>query len=169
MWRNWQTRRSQKPVMVTSWRFKSSHPHHDFRASCKRLALFVGTFVCGFAAPRCGKALPYREVSFPVYRRGYASTPLWRRGMFTAIISCANTLRVRILIHNVVGQRELFAAFKGRTFLKHQSAVFQEARFSFPPITTPTAPINGPRNTTHIGCLALSLASFWETFPIRTS
>ena len=27
MWRNWQTRRSQKPVMVTSWRFKSSHPH----------------------------------------------------------------------------------------------------------------------------------------------
>src|ERR1041384_4177631 len=28
MWRNWQTRRSQKPVMVTSWRFKSSHPHH---------------------------------------------------------------------------------------------------------------------------------------------
>src|SRR5207253_4939701 len=29
MWRNWQTRRSQKPVMVTSWRFKSSHPHHD--------------------------------------------------------------------------------------------------------------------------------------------
>ena len=33
MWRNWQTRRSQKPVMVTSWRFKSSHPHHDLRAS----------------------------------------------------------------------------------------------------------------------------------------
>src|SRR2546421_11054034 len=29
MWRNWQTRRSQKPVMVTSWRFKSSHPHHE--------------------------------------------------------------------------------------------------------------------------------------------
>ena len=29
MWRNWQTRRSQKPVMVTSWRFKSSHPHHS--------------------------------------------------------------------------------------------------------------------------------------------
>ena len=31
MWRNWQTRRSQKPVMVTSWRFKSSHPHHSFK------------------------------------------------------------------------------------------------------------------------------------------
>src|SRR2546430_14321532 len=31
MWRNWQTRRSQKPVMVTSWRFKSSHPHHEFQ------------------------------------------------------------------------------------------------------------------------------------------
>src|ERR1044072_9642610 len=29
MWRNWQTRRSQKPVMVTSWRFKSSHPHQN--------------------------------------------------------------------------------------------------------------------------------------------
>ena len=27
MWRNWQTRRSQKPVMVTSWRFDPSHPH----------------------------------------------------------------------------------------------------------------------------------------------
>ena len=33
MWRNWQTRRSQKPVMVTSWRFKSSHPHQNIRAS----------------------------------------------------------------------------------------------------------------------------------------
>ena len=33
MWRNWQTRRSQKPVMVTSWRFKSSHPHQKIRAS----------------------------------------------------------------------------------------------------------------------------------------
>src|SRR5260370_34565903 len=33
MWRNWQTRRSQKPVMVTSWRFQSSHPHHDLWAS----------------------------------------------------------------------------------------------------------------------------------------
>ena len=31
MWRNWQTRRSQKPVMVTSWRFKSSHPHHEIK------------------------------------------------------------------------------------------------------------------------------------------
>src|SRR6266850_2534712 len=30
MWRNWQTRRSQKPVMVTSWRFKSSHPHQYY-------------------------------------------------------------------------------------------------------------------------------------------
>jgi hypothetical protein len=33
MWRNWQTRRSQKPVMVTSWRFKSSHPHQEIEAS----------------------------------------------------------------------------------------------------------------------------------------
>ena len=33
MWRNWQTRRSQKPVMVTSWRFKSSHPHQQIEAS----------------------------------------------------------------------------------------------------------------------------------------
>jgi hypothetical protein len=33
MWRNWQTRRSQKPVMVTSWRFKSSHPHQKIKAS----------------------------------------------------------------------------------------------------------------------------------------
>src|SRR5215216_4272792 len=33
MWRNWQTRRSQKPVMVTSWRFKSSHPHQNIVAS----------------------------------------------------------------------------------------------------------------------------------------
>ena len=33
MWRNWQTRRSQKPVMVTSWRFKSSHPHQTIAAS----------------------------------------------------------------------------------------------------------------------------------------
>src|SRR5689334_10938614 len=33
MWRNWQTRRSQKPVMVTSWRFKSSHPHQKIAAS----------------------------------------------------------------------------------------------------------------------------------------
>lgn len=33
MWRNWQTRRSQKPVMVTSWRFKSSHPHQKIGAS----------------------------------------------------------------------------------------------------------------------------------------
>jgi hypothetical protein len=33
MWRNWQTRRSQKPVMVTSWRFKSSHPHQKIEAS----------------------------------------------------------------------------------------------------------------------------------------
>ena len=33
MWRNWQTRRSQKPVMVTSWRFKSSHPHQNSEAS----------------------------------------------------------------------------------------------------------------------------------------
>ena len=33
MWRNWQTRRSQKPVMVTSWRFKSSHPHQNIEAS----------------------------------------------------------------------------------------------------------------------------------------
>src|SRR5207245_2260762 len=33
MWRNWQTRRSQKPVMVTSWRFKSSHPHQLFNKS----------------------------------------------------------------------------------------------------------------------------------------
>jgi hypothetical protein len=33
MWRNWQTRRSQKPVMVTSWRFKSSHPHQNLEAS----------------------------------------------------------------------------------------------------------------------------------------
>ena len=31
MWRNWQTRRSQKPVMVTSWRFKSSHPHQKIK------------------------------------------------------------------------------------------------------------------------------------------
>ena len=34
MWRNWQTRRSQKPVMVTSWRFKSSHPHHEIQGEC---------------------------------------------------------------------------------------------------------------------------------------
>jgi hypothetical protein len=42
MWRNWQTRRSQKPVMVTSWRFKSSHPHQIFiRASQNWLALMI--------------------------------------------------------------------------------------------------------------------------------
>src|SRR5882762_3219015 len=41
MWRNWQTRRSQKPVMVTSWRFKSSHPHHNFGRAAG-LALLIG-------------------------------------------------------------------------------------------------------------------------------
>src|SRR5437870_3587623 len=40
MWRNWQTRRSQKPVMVTSWRFKSSHPHHKTEAS-REARLFI--------------------------------------------------------------------------------------------------------------------------------
>ena len=42
MWRNWQTRRSQKPVMVTSWRFKSSHPHQGVvRRVVKPARLFV--------------------------------------------------------------------------------------------------------------------------------
>src|SRR5947209_11912235 len=27
MWRNWQTRRPQKPVVATPWWFKSTHPH----------------------------------------------------------------------------------------------------------------------------------------------
>ena len=41
MWRNWQTRRSQKPVVVTSWRFKSSHPHQTITiASLLRGSLF---------------------------------------------------------------------------------------------------------------------------------
>ena len=42
MWRNWQTRRSQKPVMVTSWRFKSSHPHQRIaRRVYRKARLFV--------------------------------------------------------------------------------------------------------------------------------
>src|SRR5678816_832214 len=42
MWRNWQTRRSQKPVMVTSWRFKSSHPHQrEVRRVSSETRLFV--------------------------------------------------------------------------------------------------------------------------------
>src|SRR6185369_10975630 len=42
MWRNWQTRRSQKPVMVTSWRFKSSHPHQGVaRRVYNQARLFV--------------------------------------------------------------------------------------------------------------------------------
>gem|GEM_PF-370347 len=43
MWRNWQTRRSQKPVMVTSWRFKSSHPHQTkkFGEAPKRASPFL--------------------------------------------------------------------------------------------------------------------------------
>src|SRR5678815_2523909 len=42
MWRNWQTRRSQKPVMVTSWRFKSSHPHQGVvRRVSREARLFV--------------------------------------------------------------------------------------------------------------------------------
>src|SRR6185369_2764579 len=42
MWRNWQTRRSQKPVMVTSWRFKSSHPHQRVtRRVVREARLFV--------------------------------------------------------------------------------------------------------------------------------
>ncbi len=32
MWRNWQTRRSQKPVVAIPWWFKSTHPHHKSRA-----------------------------------------------------------------------------------------------------------------------------------------
>src|SRR5438128_12559489 len=43
MWRNWQTRRSQKPVMVTSWRFKSSHPHQEFQGRVKWLALLISS------------------------------------------------------------------------------------------------------------------------------
>src|SRR5690242_1609608 len=43
MWRNWQTRRSQKPVMVTSWRFKSSHPHQRV---ARRVDLVARLLVC---------------------------------------------------------------------------------------------------------------------------
>ena len=43
MWRNWQTRRSQKPVMVTSWRFDPSHPHFQNSKGepVQRLALLL--------------------------------------------------------------------------------------------------------------------------------
>ena len=55
MWRNWQTRRSQKPVMVTSWRFKSSHPHQTgqrkYRSyiACRTyISFYVKIFVTDF-------------------------------------------------------------------------------------------------------------------------
>src|SRR6266568_8076852 len=58
MWRNWQTRRSQKPVMVTSWRFKSSHPHHVFKGESKGFALLIGfglvSTTCGLVSTTCG-------------------------------------------------------------------------------------------------------------------
>src|SRR5262249_16713023 len=59
MWRNWQTRRSQKPVMVTSWRFKSSHPHQENqgRVPTNRTRLFVsGARPLGTASCTCLRA-----------------------------------------------------------------------------------------------------------------
>src|SRR3954447_15205165 len=47
MWRNWQTRRSQKPVMVTSWRFKSSHPHQNSKGGQRTPTLFIFAFSTG--------------------------------------------------------------------------------------------------------------------------
>lgn len=43
MWRNWQTRRSQKPVVATPWWFKSTHPHQA-KAKVRRLCNAAFTF-----------------------------------------------------------------------------------------------------------------------------
>src|SRR6185436_829664 len=62
MWRNWQTRRSQKPVMVTSWRFKSSHPHHELKEASAENR--YSPFLCFDEAHRVGS---------PTVREGHSA------------------------------------------------------------------------------------------------
>ncbi len=75
MWRNWQTRRSQKPVMETSWRFKSSHPHQKvskFGESVNRTRLFSVYIYKGPSIPE-GALSGYPELQLPLVLKKFAT------------------------------------------------------------------------------------------------
>ena len=139
MWRNWQTRRSQKPVMVTSWRFKSSHPHH-FLAS-RGLVLFL-------LPRRINKGMRFLK---------------WSADILSA------SGRSPLISPEEIAWKSLRLRAGGHDVHAPERSVTQPRRFNLPPITTPAAPITGPRNITHAGCLALLIASMLGTFPARFS